>query len=84
MEHGNIIRRRRRKRLSEEREEEKERERRGKKAEAGGTIACVPEPIDKELFRDVVLAVGILEREVELVVLVEHVEARLRLRSRTA
>jgi len=43
----------------------------------GRRKACVPESIDEELFRDVVLAVGILEREVELVVLVEHVEARL-------
>ena len=37
----------------------------------------LPEPVDKELFRDVVLAVGVLECQVELVVLVEHGEAVL-------
>jgi len=60
------------------------REEEGKKGSRERRIACVPESIDEELFRDVVLAVGILKRQVELVVLVEHVEARLRLRSRTA
>lgn len=44
----------------------------------------VPESINEELLRDVVFAVGILEREIEFVVLVEHVEARLRLRARAA
>lgn len=44
----------------------------------------VPESVDEELLRDVVFAVGILEGEIEFVVLVEHVEARLRLRARTA
>ncbi len=34
-----------------------------------------PEPVDEELLRDVVLAVGVLEGEVELVVLVEELEA---------
>lgn len=38
-----------------------------------------PQPVDEELLRDVVLAVGVLEGEVELVVLVQQAEALLRL-----
>ena len=38
-----------------------------------------PESVDVELLGDVVLAVGVLKGEVELVVLVEHVEAVARL-----
>ena len=44
---------------------------------------CSPEAVDEELLRDVVLAVGVLEGEVELVVAVEHAEAVLGLRPRT-
>ena len=42
-----------------------------------------PQPVDKELLRDVVFAVGVLEGEVELVVLVEHGEAVLCVGART-
>ena len=48
-----------------------------------GTSQHLPEAVDKELFRDVVLAVGVLEGEVELVVAVQHAEAVLGLRPRT-
>ena len=42
------------------------------------------EPVPEELLRDVALAVGVLEGQVELVVLGQHVPAVLRLRARAA
>lgn len=59
--------------LSREREKEREK-----------VIKHIPESVDEELLRDVVLAVGVLERKIEFIILVEHIEAGLRLRSRTA
>ena len=50
--------------------------------QAGKIVAHSPESVDEELFRDVVLAVGVLEGEVELVVAVQHPEAVLGLRPR--
>ena len=37
-------------------------------------LAFSPQPIDKELLRDIVLAVGVLKSQVKLVLIVEHVE----------
>ena len=44
-------------------------------------MSLSPEAVDVELFSDVVLAVGVFESQVELVVLVQHVEAAVGLRS---
>ena len=46
-------------------------------------LSHLPESVDKELFGDVVFAVGVLKGEVELVVAVKHPEAVLGLRPRT-
>jgi hypothetical protein len=45
-------------------------------------LVPLPEPVDEELLCDVVLAVGVLEGQVELVLLVQHAKT-FRIRPRT-